>query len=202
MSNASGKGELNDKCRVSLERFQNACDSRMAKEGAANKPRYPLFHYTREEALFSILDSGIFRFTSIYHMDDPDELTFGFNLARKLFKEAAEQTRGLGRAFCRELGEDGELERIKEMIAFYSVSFGLRDVGQQWSDYADQGRGVALGLAPPFFSPAPFDDPKNPRPDEIVFYSKVSYGDADGQARHTKVVDAEGSGVYRTGATA
>jgi hypothetical protein len=70
------------------------------------------------------------------------------------------------------------------------VSFGLRDVGQQWIDYADKGRGVALGLAPAFFSPAPFDDPKNPRPDEIVFYGKVSYGDAEGRARHTKVVDA------------
>ena len=57
------------------------------------------------------------------------------------------------RAFCRELGEDGEREKIKELIAFYSVSFGLRDVDQQWMDYADQGRGVSLGLAPEFFGP-------------------------------------------------
>jgi len=190
MTDTSKKANLNDECVAALDRFQNACDRRMAEANAANEPRQPLFHYTREEALFSILDSGIFWFTSIYHMDDPEELSFGFNLARKLFKDATERNKGLSRAFCRELGEDGELEKIKELIAFYSVSFGRRDVGQQWTNYADQGRGVALGLAPEFFRPAPFDDPKNPRPDEIIFYSKVSYGDADGRARHTKVVDS------------
>jgi hypothetical protein len=31
-----------------------------------------------------------------------------------------------------------------------------RDVDQQWMDYADQGRGVSLGLAREFFRPAPF----------------------------------------------
>jgi hypothetical protein len=63
------------------------------------------------------------------------------------------------------LADDDDREKIKELITFYSVSFGLRDIGQQWMDYADQGRGVALGLAPEFFRPAPFEDPENPKPD-------------------------------------
>jgi hypothetical protein len=79
-----------------------------------------------------------------YHMDDPDELNFGFSVARDLFKEASEQTKGLARRFFQALAEDGDREKIWELIAFYSVSFG-RDVDQQWMDYADQGRGVALG---------------------------------------------------------
>jgi len=74
-------------------------------------------------------------------------------------------------------------------MEFYSVSFGLRDVEKQWIKYADQGRGVALGLAPEFFRPAPFQDPNNPKPEEIIFYGKVSYGLKDGRARHDKVVD-------------
>ena len=69
------------------------------------------------------------------------------------------------------------------------MSFGLRDIGQQWMDYADQGRGVALGLAPEFFRPAPFEDPENPKPEEVIFYGKVAYGLKDGRARHQHVVD-------------
>ncbi|MET4359119.1 hypothetical protein ABIC08_009096 [Bradyrhizobium sp. RT9b] len=181
---------LCEKVTEALDRFQTACDRRMANANAANEPKIPLFHYTNEEALFSILDSGQFWFTSIYHMDDPEELSFGFNVARELFKDAVERSTGLSRAFCRELGEESELERIKELIAFYSVSFGLRDVAQQWADYADKGCGIAFGLAPEFFRPAAFDDPENPRPDEIIFYGKIAYGPVNGRARHTKVVDA------------
>jgi len=162
----------------------------MANANAANEPKVPLFHYTKEAALFSILDSGQFWFTSIHHMDDPEELNFGFNVVRELFNEAVERSTGLTRAFCRKLGEESELEKIKELIAFYSVSFGLRDLAQQWTDYADKGRGVAFGLAPEFFRPVPFDDPEHPRPDEIIFNGKVAYGHVNGRTRHTKVVDA------------
>jgi hypothetical protein len=137
---------LSDKIHAALASFQDACDRRMAGTNAANDPKEPLFHYTTESAFFSILDSEQFWFTSIYNMDDPEELNFGFNVARELFKEATERSKGLARGFCRELGEEGELEKIKELMAVYSVSFGLRDDGQQWMDYADQGRGVAFGL--------------------------------------------------------
>jgi RNase P protein component len=101
----------------------------MAEANAAAAPKQPLFHYTSENALFSILDSGKFWFTSIYHMDDPEELNFGFSVARELFEEAAK--RNNARRFCRERAEDGDRKRITELIAFYSVSFGLRDVGKQ-----------------------------------------------------------------------
>jgi hypothetical protein len=181
---------LNDKVTAALDRFQNACDLRMANANAADDAKMPLFHYTTEKGLFGILDSGQFWFTSIYHMDDPEELNFGFGVARELFKESAGRSRGLARAFCSELGEEVELEKIRELIAFYSVSFGLRDAGQQWTDYGDHGQGVALGLAPEFFRPAPFEDPENPKPEEIIFYGKVSYGPTHGRARHIKVIDA------------
>jgi hypothetical protein len=49
---------------------------------------------------------------------------------------------------------------------------------------------TALGLAPEFFQPAPFEDPHNPKPEEIIFYGKVCYGPKEGRARHEKVVDA------------
>jgi hypothetical protein len=173
-----------------LDRLQAACNRRMAEANTANEPKQPLFHYTNETALFKILDSGQFWFTSIYHMDDPEELNFGFKVARDACDEAAKRSKGLARRFFFLLADDEDRARIRELIAFYSVSFGLRDVAQQWNDYADEGRGVALGLTPQFFQPAPFQDTDNPRPEEIIFYGKVCYGPRDGQSRHENVVEA------------
>jgi hypothetical protein len=180
---------LPQKVAAAVDAFQSACDHRMAEANEAAAPKQPLFHYSNEKALFSILDSGKLWFTSIYHMDDPEELNFGFSMARELFKESAEHSKGLARRFCRERAEDADRRRIRELIAFYSVSFGLRDVEKQWMKYADQGRGVALGLAANFFTPAPFEDSNNPKPEEIIYYGKVFYGLKDGRARHQKVVD-------------
>lgn len=166
--------ELDFKAAAAVDAFQDACDRRMAEANAVNQPKESLFHYTNEKAFFNILDSGQLWFTSIYHMDDPEELNFGFDVARSLFKEAAERSKGLARRFCGALAHEGELEKIKGLIAFYSVSFGLRDVGQQWMDYADQGRGVALGLVPEFFTPVPFEDPEDPKPEEIIFMARCT----------------------------
>src|SRR4051812_7973540 len=91
---------VSPKAAAAVDAFQRACNLRIANANEANDPREPLFHYTTEAALFSILDSGQFWFTSIYHMDDPEELNFGFNVARALFREATERSKGLARAFC------------------------------------------------------------------------------------------------------
>lgn len=181
---------LNEEIENLLDEFQAECDQRMTAANEANAPKEALFHYTKEAALHSIIKSEEFWFTSIYHMDDTQELAFGFNLFRSLLREAASTEAGLQRDFCRSLPEIIDVDRIKEILAFYSVSFGLRDNSQQWTDYGDSARGVALGLAPAFFVPASFDDPDNPRPDEIIFYGKVSYGNSEGRARHSPVIKA------------
>jgi hypothetical protein len=94
------------------------------------------------------------------------------------------------RDFCQGLLEDDDLKKvIRDSIAFYSISFGLRDDLEQWKHYGDEERGVALGLAPEFFRPAPPEDPDHPKPDEEIFYGKVSYGDVDTRARHSKVIE-------------
>jgi hypothetical protein len=174
-----------------LAAFRDASDRRITDANAADAPKQPLFHYTNERALFSIIRTEQFWFSSIFHMDDTEELTFGFNMSRALLQEAIAKKRGLVHDFCRGLLEDDDLKKvIRESIAFYSVSFGLRDDIQQWKSYGDQERGVALGLAPEFFRPAPPVDPDHPEPEEEIFYSKVSYGEADTRARHSTVIEA------------
>jgi hypothetical protein len=179
---------LDPQIETALAAFEDASNRRMADANAASAPDQPLFHYTNQAALCSIIESEQFWFTSIYHMDDTEELTFGFNVSRLLLQEAIAVKEGLARSFCGDLLDVIDSKRIKELIAFYSVSFGLRDDLQQWTRYGGQGRGVALGLAPDFFRPQPFQDPKNPKPEEELFYGKVSYGEADARSRHSPVI--------------
>jgi hypothetical protein len=109
------------KAIAALDRLQSACDHRMAAAKDAQAPKEAVYHYTNEKALFSILDSGQFWFTSIYHMDDPEELNFGFGVARGSFDEAGRRCKGLARQFFRSLAEDADRKQIRELIAFYSV---------------------------------------------------------------------------------
>jgi hypothetical protein len=180
----------NQQIESAILAFQAECDGRMANTNAANQPKQPLFHYTNEEALSSIVASQLFWFGSIYHMDDTEELSFGFNTARALLTEAAASTAGLKRAFCEGCLEGDDLANIKKKMECYSISFGLRDVSQQWKKYAAGGRGVAFGLAPVFFVPQPFKDPQNSKPEEVIFFGKVVYGDTNVRATHKTVIDA------------
>jgi hypothetical protein len=119
---AKAKGAaISPKAAAAVDALQSTCDRRMARANEAGVPTAPLFHYTNETALFSILDSNQFWFTSIYHMDDPEELNFGFTVARSLFSEAAKRSKGLARRFFAILAADSDLEKLRELIAFYSV---------------------------------------------------------------------------------
>lgn len=179
---------LHEKAAAAVDALQGACDRRMADDSATDQPTEPLFHYTNESALYAILDSGQFWFTSIYHMDDPEELDFGFNVARNLFEETADCSKGLTRKFCLGLAEESDRKRIRELMAFYSISFGQRDDVEQWTRYADGGRGVALGLAATFFEAGPVEDPDNAKPEDMIRYGKVTYGPEDGRLRHQKLI--------------
>jgi hypothetical protein len=186
----AGTPMQNQQVESAILAFQADCNQRMASTNAANQPKQPLFHYTSENALSSIVESEQFWFSSTYHMDDTEELTFGFNTARALLMEAAASRAGLKRAFCEGCLEGDDLANIKRKMECYSISFGLRDVSQQWKKYGDGERGVAFGLAPVFFVPQPFKDPQNPEPDEVIFFGKVVYGDANARATHKIVIDA------------
>jgi len=180
---------LSPEIATAIDAFQDAIDQRMAEANGANQPKQSLFHYTCTPSLMGIVTSEQFWLTSIFHMDDTEELKFGFNVSRSLLQEAMASKVGLTRAFCQVLLKAFDAQRIKELIAFYSISFGLRDDTQQWNRYAAEGRGVALGLKPKFFSPVPFEDPDNPKPEEELFYGKVSYGEAEARARHSVVIN-------------
>jgi hypothetical protein len=180
------KIELSARIAEAVGKFHDASMARTAKANAADEPTEPLSHYTTESALFSIIDSGKFWFISIYHMDDTQEVTCGFGVERKLLQEAIASGDELTRMSCEELADQDEIEKIKRIFEFYSVSFAAMDDAKQWEKYADKGRGIALGLAPAFFKPLMTS---NPKPEETIFLGKVVYGEANAMARHLQVIN-------------
>ena len=79
------------------------------------------------------------------------------------------------------------LIEIKSRFEFYSASFGEKDDPEQWKDYAAGGSGVAIGLAPPFFT---VFNVKDPKPEEAIYLGKVVYGEASAKHRYAGVIDS------------
>lgn len=187
--------------------FHDASMRRMAESNAADVPTEALFHYTNERALFSIIESETFWFTSIYYMDDTEELAYGFNVSQSMLQDRVANGDQLTRLFCEELVSEEDLEKIRTLFEFYSISFGTKDDAQQWERYGDKGCGVALGLSPKFFHPVPLEDPENPKPEKYIFFGKVAYGNEAARARHSVVIDeaievikqAQAGGAIRDG---
>jgi hypothetical protein len=187
--------ELSPPIAEAVEKFHDASMERRSQANAADEPTEPLSHYTGERALFSIIKSEQFWLTSIYHMDDTEELTFGFGVERKLLQEAIAGGDELTRMFCEELADEDEVKKLKEIFEFYSVSFGMRDDAKQWEKYADKGRGIAIGLAPEFFKPLMTSSPK---PEETIFLGKVVYGETRARERHSQVINDAIDTIKRT----
>src|SRR5207244_663652 len=102
---------MNRSAEKLVKRFNAASLKRMARANAKGAPTQPLFHYTTEEALYSIMRSETFWFTSIYYMDDDAELSFGFNVARDLLKTAMQSEGVLTKAFLKPLVDDYKFDR-------------------------------------------------------------------------------------------
>jgi Protein of unknown function (DUF2971) len=190
---------VNRRAQKLIEKFHDSSIYRMARGNAKDAPKQPLFHYTTEQALYSIIRSETFWFTSIYHMDDDAELLFGFGVSHALLSAAMERKDVQTNTFLRPLVEDYNFEKVKARFEFYSASFGQKDDAEQWSDYADGGAGVAMGLAPAFFE---LSNPKDPTPEEATFLGKIIYGETNAKIRHAGVIDSAISVVkqaYRAG---
>lgn len=190
---------MNSTAQKLVRKFDAASVHRMARANAKDGPTQPLFHYTTEEAFRSIIQSETFWFTSIYCMDDKTELSFGFAIAHDLLNAAMRRESDVIKTFLKPLVDKFGIQKIKSRFEFYSVSFGQSDDEQQWIDYAARGSGVAMGLAPQFFALLRIKDPK---PEEITFLGKVSYGEEQARARHASIIDSAiwtVKGAYRRG---
>jgi hypothetical protein len=104
-----------------------------------------LYHYTRQEALISILGNRVLRATDVRHFSDYSEVEYAYQLLKDLVgARAAVNAYGL---------EKGFLELIQSNVSpnvtgqLYVVCFSTKfDDLNQWRSYASPGLGYCIGF--------------------------------------------------------
>ena len=140
---------LNPELQRLAKEFSDWWDASASKLDKA--VRKPLFHYTDMRGMLGIINSEQIWFTSIFHLNDPSELSYGIEMAVAVLHEEAQKSGSAVTAFCRWM-ERLLVKAGGEIFGFFVASFSQnRDDLGQWRAYADNGRGVAIGLAPKLF---------------------------------------------------
>jgi hypothetical protein len=172
-------------------------------------PPFRIYHYTDDNGLRGILETGRLWLTDIFSMNDPSELSHGFSCAiRILMRRAWEAKKSVaaedaGQAkelvpanaeeranafFTRVLDGIVNQDRLADVVKFFALSFSATfDELGQWRAYADDGRGYALG----------FDTEKLegafsivPRPSDLVAgVFPLSYSDSGLEKNQQQIID-------------
>ena len=123
-----------------------------------------LYHYTDVRGLKGILEAGQIWFTDYRHLNDPSELTHGIDMARDVAHHIATGADGRVRLFLDYFLDLFRHDNFAPTLEFFIACFSrARDDLGQWRAYADNGRGVAIGLSPSLFAVADARRPVNSR---------------------------------------
>lgn len=150
--NGSPQQALSPPLKALVREFADWWAKRGKELDVANEVREPLYHYTNMGGLIGIVSNEQMWFTSIFHLNDPSELGYGVEMALDILREHGERGDAAVRAFCA-WASHVLVKAGGEIFDFYVASFSKagNDLGQ-WRAYADNGRGVAIGLSPKLFA--------------------------------------------------
>jgi hypothetical protein len=134
-----------------LENFKKTIDAEMERirgtTGGATSLPDTIYHYTDVRGALGILTAGGFWFTERTHLNDTSEIKYGIDSAVKVIS-ASEVNLNSGRkdqfAMSLRKGLDDSLPKFGIYVGSFTAAND--DLGQ-WRNYADEGRGVALGFA-------------------------------------------------------
>ena len=123
-------------CERILEQFTGE----LTQSGTPNR----LYHYTDGPGLWGILESGVFRLTDIFGLNDPTELRHGIDHAGRVFAVEARRGHPAAKLFAQKF-RHGLREGMTQLAQMFVACFS-RDGDElgQWRAYADNGRGFAL----------------------------------------------------------
>jgi hypothetical protein len=165
---------LNPQLQTLVREFVDWWGERSRELEAAHEVREPLYHYTNMAGLLGIISSQEIWFTDIFHLNDPSELGYGIDTAVDILEAEAKRIRDEHvSAFCSWVTHV-LVKAGGEIFSFYVASFSREhdDLGQ-WRAYADNGRGVAIGLSPTLFAVAA--DQSRLGPAEKTIAANVTY---------------------------
>lgn len=142
--------KLSPKQETALANYKKWWGDRLESLDPSSEMKRSLYHYTDAKGLAGILQSRELWFTDIFYLNDPEEISFGLRIARKIMCRKIETSSKLVRAFFKKI-EKLFTHRLGVILDFYvfSLSRKANDLGQ-WRAYADDGRGFAIGFSPKF----------------------------------------------------
>lgn len=138
---------------AALKQYRDWTVRHLQAEQDAGAITETLYHYTDLRGLRGILEFGKFWFTDYRHLNDPSELTHGIDMAHDVARGIATGADGRVRFFIDYLLDLFRHENFASTLGFFIACFSrARDDLGQWRAYADNGRGVAIGLSPSVFA--------------------------------------------------
>lgn len=160
---------------AALRRYDQASRARVLQAQNRDIVTDPLYHYTSREGLIGIITTQQIWFTHYRYLNDDHEIRFGMNVANALLaKVGCELPKA--KIFCDMVVDLFSEKNLDSVFDFYISSFSRHgDNPHLWKNYACDGRGFAIGMAPRLFS-IEADRPSQ-KSDKMHFVSPVRYGE-------------------------
>jgi hypothetical protein len=167
--------------------FQEKVNAKLESQQKADGVEQPLYQYTTAAGLKGIFETEQLWFTDYRFHNDPGEFLYGQELAlevldtfaaaapNKYAKQLIESVRSI-------LTSDQLDTAIDMLLACFTRK---RDDLGQWRAYGDNGRGFAIGFAPPMFA---IEDPAFKKHIDKIFLGSVVYDETDALSRHREAI--------------
>jgi hypothetical protein len=183
--------------------YERTSRARLLARDARDAVTAPLYHYTDADGLKGIITAQQVWFTHFAHLNDPTEMQFGMDVAKRVLAEAGTRLGPKIKIFCDMVDDLFSAENMRSTFELYVASFSrARDDLNQWQVYAAKGQGFALGLAPSLFG---IEAQRDRKPHEHVFVAPVSYGPDAGRLLHLPPIERAAqivAGIVRRKASA
>ena len=178
--------------KAAIRAYDRESRGRLLDRDARDAITAPLYHYTDARGLEGIITAQQVWFTHYQHLNDPSEMEFGMTIAKKVLAEVGGRTGGLAgglvKIFCEMVDDLFSTDQLRATFEAYIASFTREsDDLRQWQVYAANGRGFALGFAPPLFA---IEDKPNRKPHENECVAPVCYGDDAGRLHHLPAIES------------
>lgn len=138
-----------DELKKAIEEHKEKIDSIVKSHSdklAADPPPKLIYHYTDDQGLKGILETGRLWFTDLFYLNDPSELEHGIKHGLDALQSAA-NTGPNELKFFHKIFADTMNNRVKDSANYFVCCFSKtdHDLGQ-WRAYADDGQGYAIGF--------------------------------------------------------
>jgi hypothetical protein len=143
-----------------LGRFDREA-KQIVKQFSDSLPHPPpdiIYHYTNDIGLKGILETGRLWLTDVFQLNDPSELSHGFEIAIIALSSKVASAKPASKQFAQFVADCFKRMGIQGSAQFFVCAFSScgDDLGQ-WRAYADNGRGYALGFDGKVLEKAFFD---------------------------------------------